>query len=345
MIKESISATAPGKIILFGEHAVVYGQPAIAVPVHQVQATVTVTPAPAGSGLTVRAVDLSQVISLAAAPEDDPLARAVRLTLAHLGQPVPDVTLCVTSTIPIASGLGSGAAVSTALVRALAAYLGRPLTPATVSQLVYEVEKLHHGTPSGIDNTVVAYGMPVYFVRGPAGDAQMQTFGVATPHGTPDGSKGLRFLIGDTGVSSPTRVAVGDVRRGWERDPARYEGLFAQVGALVGQARALIQAGGDLVALGTLMDRNHTLLRQMGVSSPELERLVEAARAAGAVGAKLSGAGRGGNMIALLPALRQAPAVSLSNHQDVEGGGRVEAQVKDALQKAGAMRVIGTTVV
>jgi len=260
------------------------------------------------------------VVRLAAAPDDDPLARAVRLTLMHLGLAAPDATLSVRSTIPIASGLGSGAAVSTALVRAIAVYLGRPLTPATVSQLVYEVEKLHHGTPSGIDNTVVAYGMPVYFVRGSVEDAQIQTFDV--------GAKGLRFLIGDTGVSSPTRVAVGDVRRGWERAPARYERLFAQVGALVKRAHILIETEGDLVALGMLMDRNHTLLRQMGVSSPELERLVEAARAAGAFGAKLSGAGRGGNMIALIPA----------------GGEGVETRVRAALQNAGAVRVIGTTV-
>ncbi len=328
MVKQSVSAGAPGKIILFGEHAVVYGQPAIAVPVHQVEATVTVTPAPAGSGLTIRAVDLEQVVPLATAPDDDPLAQAVRLTRSHLGLPVPDATLIVKSTIPIASGLGSGAAVSAALVRAVAAYVGHKLVPETVSRLVYEVEKLHHGTPSGIDNTVVAYGKPVYFVRRPAGDPRIQTLDVAAPQGTPSGAKGWRFVIGDTGIASPTRVAVGDVRRGWERAPARYEALFAQVGGLVGRARTLIETGGDLVALGKLMDRNHAFLRQIDVSSPELERLVEAARAAGALGAKLSGAGRGGHMIALIPA--------------EEDG--VEVQVRAALQKAGAVRVMGTTV-
>lgn len=307
-----VTATAPGKIILFGEHAVVYGQPAIAVPVHQAQATATVQPDQPGSGLTLVAVDLGRVTPLADAPADDPLATMVRLTLAHLGVPLPDATLAVHSTIPIASGLGSGAAVSTAIVRALAGYLGRELERATVSRLVYEVEKLHHGTPSGIDNTVVAYGMPVYFVRGGA----IEPFGVGAP---------LHLLIGDSGVASPTRVAVGDVRRAWELDSARYERLFARIGEVTEQARGLIEAGGEVVRLGELMNRNHELLRQIGVSSPPLECLVSAARAAGALGSKLSGAGRGGNVIALI---------------EPEN----ETRVTDALQQVGAVRVIRTRV-
>jgi mevalonate kinase len=311
-MREAVTATAPGKVILLGEHAVVYGRPAIALPVHQVWATATVAPAlhhPDGAGrdLTLVAADLGTVTPLAGAAAADPLARIVRLTLAHLGAPVPAATLSVRSTIPVASGMGSGAAVSAATARALAAFMGHELPPETLSALVYEVEKLHHGAPSGIDNTVVVYELPVYFVRG----APPQTFQVNLP---------LHLVIGDTGIASPTRVAVGQVRRAWEQDPARYEDLFDQVGAGVQRARTLIESGGDRAELGALMDRNHDLLREMGVSSPALERLTAAARAAGALGAKLSGAGRGGNMIALVEpasaatvaeALRQAGAVSV----------------------------------
>ena len=312
MMDRSVSATAPGKVILFGEHAVVYGQPAVAVPVHQVRATASVEPGRPGSGLTLSALDLDRVMALAELPKDDPLATIARLTLARLDAPPPSATLTIHSTIPIASGMGSGAAVSTAIVRALAAYLGQELPPEAVSELVYEVEKLHHGTPSGIDNTVVAFGAPVYFVRG----RTIEAFDVGAA---------LQLLIGDTGVASPTRVAVGDVRRAWEGDRAHYEDLFARVGQVVEQARALIEGGGEAAQLGALMDRNHELLRDMGVSSPELERLVGAARAAGALGAKLSGAGRGGNMIAL-----------------VRPGD--EARVAGALRQAGAQRVTGTVV-
>lgn len=312
IVNSSVRATAPGKIILFGEHAVVYGQPAIAVPVQQLQATAAIEPALPRSGLTLIAADLERTVRLADAPVDDPLAAMARLTLTHLGVSPPDAVLIIRSSIPIASGLGSGTAVSTAIVRALAAYLGRELAAETVSRLVYEVEKLHHGTPSGIDNTVVVYGMPVYFVRGKT----IETFRVGTP---------LRLLIGDTGVASPTRLAVNDVRRAWETDKIRYERLFRQIGEVVGRARALIEDGESALQLGELMNRNHQLLHDMHVSSLPLESLVTAARAAGALGAKLSGAGRGGNMIALV-----APA-------------KVQ-RVSEALHDAGAVRVIETVV-
>jgi mevalonate kinase len=106
-------------------------------------------------------------------------------------------------------------------------------------------------------------------------------------------------VIADTGVPSPTGVAVGDVRTGWQAEPEKYEALFSAIGEIARQARAII-ASGHPDNLGLLMDENHRLLADMGVSSPELDRLVAAAREAGALGAKLSGGGRGGNMIALV---------------------------------------------
>jgi mevalonate kinase len=306
------SSSAPGKVILFGEHAVVYGRPAVAVPVTQARATATIQANSVGAGLTLVAHDLGRSVRLADAPQDDPLAVAARLTLDHLGLAQPDASLTVRSSIPIASGMGSGAAVSTAVVRALAAYLGHDLDLATVSDLVYEVEKIHHGTPSGIDNTVVVYERPVYFVRG----QPVQTFAVGAP---------LHLVVADTGISSPTRAVVGDVRRAWQQNETQYEMLFDWIAGIVGRARAYLEEG--LVGeLGPLLDENHALLREMGVSSPELERLVAAAREAGALGTKLSGAGRGGNMIALI-------------NDDAAGA------VVKALRQAGAVRVIETVIV
>jgi len=306
-----IQCSAPGKVILFGEHAVVYGQPAIAVPVTQVQATATVELAPPGNGLTLVAPDLEKSIPLTTAPQDDPLAVAARLTLAHLSALEPDATLTINSTIPITSGLGSGAAVSTALVRALAGFLGHTLETAEVSALVFEAEKIHHGTPSGIDNIVVAYEQPVYFVR--EQPVRMLNVGAS-----------FTLLIGDTGARSPTRKIVGHVRRGRKRNLARYDALFDQMGDIANEARRAIESG-DVAALGPLMDDNHELLIALGVSSSKLDDLVEAARFAGAMGAKLSGAGRGGNMIALV-------------EDDI-----VE-DVTEALKEAGAKRVICTVI-
>jgi len=304
--------TAPGKVILFGEHAVVYGRPAIAVPVHDRQARVWVQSASPGSGIILQAEDLNRRYPLAAAPPDDPLALIVRLTLETLGRPPnQDLILTVRSTIPIASGLGSGAAVSAAVARALAAHFNVQLTPHQVSELVYQTEVLHHGTPSGIDNTVVAFERPVYFVKGRA----PEPLSVGRP---------FYLLIGDTGIPSPTRVAVADVRRCWEADRARYDALFDAIGQIADEGRQAVERG-DITALGPLMDRNQELLREIGVSSPELERLILAARRAGAQGAKLSGAGRGGNMIALV-----TPATA--------------ERVASAVRQAGARGVIITCV-
>src|SRR5688572_7601053 len=150
-----ISASAPGKVILFGEHAVVYGRPALAVPVTQVQAMARVERSSGGFWINVPALGRRHQLE-EAAPEN-PLALAVRQVLARAGRSsVPACELTIESTIPIAAGLGSGAAVCTATMRALAGFLGLKLSDAEVSDLVFQTEKLLHGTPSGIDNTVVA---------------------------------------------------------------------------------------------------------------------------------------------------------------------------------------------
>jgi mevalonate kinase len=219
--------------------------------------------------------------------------------------------LRVTSSIPIASGLGSGAAVSVAVARALSQHLGAPLDPARISALAFAVERIHHGTPSGIDNTVVAYGQPVYFCR----DKPPAPFRVGAP---------LCLVLGDTGVPVPTSVAVGGVRERRRLHPVTYEARFDAIGALVEEGRERIEAG-LRSEVGNLMSRNHALLQEIGVSSAALDSLVQAALEAGAWGAKLSGAGLGGTMLALAPPERQ------------------EA-IAQALLRAGAVQIIATQV-
>lgn len=278
-------ASAPGKIILLGEHAVVYGRPAIAVPVTHVQATATVMPGRSNVGIVINAEDLGRRYLLDAAPKNDALAHTVNTVLAYLGVEQPDAQVTIESTIPIASGLGSGAAVATAIVRALARYLDESLTDAEVSELVYETETLLHGSPSGIDNTVVAYARPIWFVKGEE-PAQITV------------GDEFAFLIANTGISSPTKITVGDVRDGWEANPDRYEALFDQIGDIVRQGRQALRDG-DVETLGDLMVANQDVLREIDVSSKEIEQLVRAALDAGAYGAKLSGGGRGGNVVVL----------------------------------------------
>ena len=316
----AISASAPGKIILFGEHAVVYGRPAIAVPVNQVKAKAFVTADPRGIPGMVRIIapDIRLDSKLSELPEYHPLARAVTVVLAALGiSRPPACTIKISSTIPIAAGLGSGAAVSIAILRSFSTFLGHPLTEEQVSALAYEVEKLHHGTPSGIDNTVITFNIPVYFVHKDREQQAQQIEPIRV-------KKPFTIVIGDTGVSSPTAVAVNDIRRAWQAETDHYESLFDSVGAIVDAARQVIE-NGQSENLGMLMDANHGILRKMGVSSPELDHLVKIAREAGALGAKLSGGGRGGNMIALAPP-EKAPAIT------------------QALERAGAVQTIVTKV-
>jgi len=306
------TAYAPGKVILCGEHAVVYGRPAIAVPVTEVQARATVEPARDGRGVVIDAPDLNRRLAVREADDGDPLARIVRLALQAMevnGE--PDLTITVTSTVPIARGMGSGAAVSTAIVRALAGHYDRWLSSRDISDLVYQTELIYHGTPSGIDNTVVAFEKPVYYIK----DVSCEIFWVGRP---------FLLAIADTGIGSPTREAVSDLRRRYRADLGRYEPLFDRAGQIAAEARTTIERG-EAEALGPLLDENHALLQAMGVSCPELDRLVVAAREGGALGAKLSGAGWGGNMIALITE---------------ETRGRVDL----ALRLAGAVQVIVTQV-
>lgn len=309
-----IQGTAPGKIILFGEHAVVYGRPAIAVPVADVSASATVQPNKVGRGIQIIAPDLGRELLLADAAPDEPLAAIVRATLEQIGQAdPPDLLLTVSASIPLGRGLGSGAAISTAIVRAVSQYFEHPLPPVEISALVYEVERLYHGTPSGIDNTVIAFEQPVFFVKG----RPIQRLTLA---------RDFTMVIGDTGVAASTRAVVGDLRRRWQENRTLYEGYFDEVGAIVHQAKIMLQEDiFPIKALGKLMDENHELLASLGVSSPELDQLVAAARQAGAFGAKLSGAGWGGNMIALT-----APDAA--------------ARVEQVLQAVGAAGTIVTSV-
>jgi mevalonate kinase len=327
----SACPTAPAKLILCGEHAVVYGRPAIALPLAGIRAHVEVAAGRAGSGIIVYARDMRRRWHVADDPRG-PISELINSVLAFLEpqhdhpttHPLArslDLRITITSPIPIASGMGSGAAVASAVVRALTAHLRAQLSPAQISTLVYTSEQRFHGTPSGIDNTVIAYEQPIWFERSNAQTferskaPQIQPIAIAAP---------FTLLIGDTGVRSATRLPVGEVRKRWQAEPARYEALFDQVGALVAEVRAAL-ALGDTVALGPLLSQNHALLQQIGVSSPELDALVGAAQSAGALGAKLSGAGWGGVMLALVtPEARE--------------------QVRAALEHAGAKRVIETIV-
>lgn len=329
--------SAPGKIILFGEHSVVYGQPAIALPVTQVSATCRIAYED-HQGVLIQLPDIGERVYLNEAPLDHPHAAAIREFFQRapaITSQLKGLTIELTSTIPIGRGLGSGAALAAALLRGLATHFDlRHLgSDAAISEMTYEIEKLHHGTPSGIDNTVVSYERPIFFVRDMFNSDRKtlemlldrEGYYLFLPAINPFlVNKRFNILIADTGITALTKEAVGDVRTDWLSNRLMVETYFMRAGEIAMEALQAIKAG-EIETLGLLMNFNHKVLKLLNVSSEELDGLVGAALEAGALGAKMSGGGRGGNMIALV------------NEE-------TKADVSAALRQAGAKSIIDTYV-
>ena len=285
----STSSSAPGKAILLGEHAVVYGQPALAVPVNQVKARAYISPLPGNppDTILINAPDIHLNTELSALEDKNSFKSLFSVIKDELKiKSFPAFSIKIKSELPIASGLGSGAAVSIAVIRAVSTFLGCPLENERISALAFEVEKLYHGTPSGIDNTVITYEKPVFFIRG----EKMEILSFQVP---------FHLLVADSGISSRTSEVVLDLRNRWLKEPEKYDELFFKIGNISLRGKNAIEKG-DLQELGKLMNEDHSLLRELDVSNTKLDELVNAAQLSGALGAKLSGAGRGGNMIALV---------------------------------------------
>lgn len=282
------TGSAPGKVILFGEHAVVYGQPAIAVPLNSLRATATITAAEhISEKLIVDAPGIAVHTCFDELAEDHPLAAAILETMRTLNiSEAPGGTLRLQSALPVAAGLGSSAATTIAIARALAARFATELPAASAAQIASAVEHLHHGSSSGIDPTVIAHNAAICFTKHK--DPEF-----IYPHTS------LELVIADSGTTGSTREAVNAVRKLHSDRPVRFSGIFAEIGALTFSARAPLEAGKHAV-LGALMNANHGLLQAIGVSTSLLDALCAAAIQAGAYGAKLTGAGTGGCMIALV---------------------------------------------
>lgn len=257
---EIAMASAPGKIILIGEHAVVYGHRAIAAAV-DLATTVTLSRT---SGPTY----------VEDAPfEDERLDRALATVL-----PKDGLAVSIVSTLPVGCGLGSSAALAVATVRALARMEGREASLGECIERGFAMERVFHGNPSGVDHTVSASGGALIYRRG----APAETLTVARP---------LRLVIANTGTAGSTAEMVERVR---ERNPTE---LLMRVGALVEMTAARIARGEPI---GEFLCEAHRMMRLMGVSTPRLDDLVRAMESAGSTGAKLAGAGGGGIVIALV---------------------------------------------
>lgn len=287
---------ALGKVILTGEHAVVYGIPAIAVGIDcGAWAEATPTGNVQDSSLYVRGWDITvreaEPTTEDARANEPSLARSFRAILEEtrarqLASGVPVVSgiaVVAEADLPPGGGLGCSAAIGVAVARAL-----EPKASGDeIASRVMAWERVFHGNPSGIDAAVSASGGCVYFRRG----KPMERVSLKAP---------LVLAIGNTGIASSTKTMVDVVARQYDQKRETTERAFEGIRVLVENARHAITAG-DTAALGKLLDLNQMLLSGLFVSSEDIERMCGAARDHGALGAKLTGAGGGGSVVALAP--------------------------------------------
>jgi len=276
---------ACGKIILLGEHAVVYGRPAIALPI-PLAVEAAIRKGGDGINVVIPRWGVEQKVRVT----NPGFTGIIAQLLEQLGLDKEDMTIEVFPHIPRAMGLGGSSALAVAIIRAIDHAYRLDLKDGRINELAFECEKAAHGTPSGVDNTVATYGSPLYYQRR---DEQplFSTLKIGQP---------LELVIGMTGKESLTADTVARVRASWQQYPGRYETIFDQIGHLTMSASDAVKSG-QLNELGELMNLCHGYLNALQLSTPELEEMIHVARQNGAVGAKLTGGGGGGSMIALCP--------------------------------------------
>ncbi len=286
-----------GKIILLGEHSVVYGYPALAAALDR---GVTMSPVPTQSGgLRIEVPSWSLNVS---AEDDHPAGRGLAAIADALGAGRPCVSLIGDAQIPPGAGLGSSAALGVAAARALARHAKLVADPATIGIAANASEAVFHGTPSGIDVALaIAGGLGVF----------RRSSGLRPLTAPP-----FRVLVGPSGTPRSTAAMVERVAVATEAQPD--DARLRELAALTDTGTTALHAG-DLAGLGAAMDRAHAILGELGVSTPLLDALCDAARGAGAFGAKLTGAGGGGAVIAIAPRDREAAVLAAWRTAGVTG--------------------------
>lgn len=277
-----------GKVILFGEHFVVHGIPGI---VSAIDSSTDATVTKSAKGQNVKderktAKGYSEEKRLQQIESIERMLKAMDL------DPKMSLDIWIGGSLPGFSGLGASAASSVAIARAISEELGLNLSNEKINSVAYEGEKAYAGNPSGIDNTAATYGGLMWFKKNPAGGQDLvERLRV---------NKSIEIVIGSTGKVANTKAMVEGVAERKKQNPAKYDPLFKQAENLAVAGRKALEAG-NLKKVGELMNENHKILQEIGVSSKELDLLVDMAKNQGAFGAKLTGGGGGGCMVALTP--------------------------------------------
>ncbi|MCJ7840108.1 mevalonate kinase [Lederbergia sp. NSJ-179] len=290
--KKTAIGRAHSKIILIGEHSVVYGKPAIALPFPTLE-------------VRSHVVEISGSIVLdchyfTGYLEEAPnmlkgMAVCIAATLKHLQQPAEGLHIQIESSVPIGRGLGSSASSAIAVVRSLYRYFEQELSKVKLLEFVHMAETFAHGNPSGIDAAAAASDVPIWFEQGE---------GFPIKIGRP-----LHLVVADTGRMGETVEAVESIRKRRLASPFGVQQSLDLLGDFTIQTKEAL-AEGDFLLVGKMMDAAQRELRKLGVSDAGLDQLIHIAKNSGALGAKLTGGGKGGCIIALASSLEQAKVLA-----------------------------------
>lgn len=277
-----------GKAILFGEHFVVYGLPAIASALGS--STEAVVVSENGSGWSID--DRRPATPGYKKQKFDEAQQAIANVINYLSIDTEKqkLNLSFAGDLFVASGVGASAAQCASLARALNDEFNLGMNDDKINDAAYEGEKAYHGTPSGIDNTAATFGGLIWFVKNIAGGSNtMDRLQAANK---------MLLVIANTGITASTTEVVEDVKILKEKYPKKFQAIFSKYESIVNEAKkALIE--GDIIKLGELMNRNHALLQDINVSGDVNNKIVNIALENNALGAKMTGTGRGGLVIAL----------------------------------------------
>jgi mevalonate kinase len=293
-----------GKVILFGEHFVVHGVPGI---VSAIDSTVDAEVKKIGEGITVRdeRKGARGYTQKKRAEQKESIERMLRTMGIDPEKAILEIWLG--GNLPGFSGIGASAASSVAIARAIAEEFKMDLSDEKINEIAFEAEKAYAGTPSGIDNTAATYGGLIWFQRNLSGGPNtIEKLSIREP---------VEIIIGNTGIVADTKEMVAGVVARKKRNPGEYNLLFKQAEDLAFATREALEEF-DLRKVGKSMNENHRLLQEIEVSCKELDYLVNLAREQGAFGAKLTGGGGGGCMVALTPGKELQEAVAAAMEKE-----------------------------
>lgn len=285
---------ACSKIILIGEHAVVYNKPAIAIPLKNITCKVTITENNLNDIVIMSDLFQGSISELPIFLES--LKVVIIETLKILNSSKNNITVIIDSDIPLQRGMGSSASVSIAIIRSLFHYFNKTLTTEKTLELVHISEKLLHGNPSGIDATVITTEQAIYFKKN-------------EPFKLLNLNLACYLIIADSGITGSTKEAINMVKKIKKEDTFKHTTIMNHLENLSNQMLQFIMKN-HLKKIGEIMTNAHHYLQQLNLSTPLIDKLVSVALKNGALGAKLTGGGLGGCIIALAQTIEQAEVIS-----------------------------------